>query len=74
MNISISDALQEFVEQQVMLRGFRTSSEYVRELIRKDQERQALRGRLRASVLLPAARTGMALPEHFLRRAQTAAE
>lgn len=43
MNISLPDALREFVDEQVEARGFSTSSEYVRELIRKDQERQHLR-------------------------------
>jgi antitoxin ParD1/3/4 len=78
MNISISDALQDFVDQQVQLRGYGNSSDYVRELIRKDQERQALRGHLRASVHIPAARTGAvysaALQERILRRTQAAVE
>jgi antitoxin ParD1/3/4 len=42
MNISLPDALKDFVEEQVK-RGYGTSSEYVRELIRKDQERLHLR-------------------------------
>lgn len=46
MNISLPDALREFVDEQVAARGYSTSSEYVRELIRKDQERQHLRGLL----------------------------
>lgn len=43
MNISLPDALKAFVDQQVNLRGYGTSSEYVRELIRKDQDIQRLR-------------------------------
>ena len=43
MNISLPDALKGFVNEQVSSRGFGPSSEYVRELIRRDQERQALR-------------------------------
>ncbi|MDE2372162.1 MAG: type II toxin-antitoxin system ParD family antitoxin [Burkholderiales bacterium] len=46
MNISLPDALKSFVDEQVHSRGFGTSSEYVRELIRKDQERLQLRGLL----------------------------
>lgn len=46
MNISLPEALKSFVDQQVAGRGFGTSSEYVRELIRKDQDRQRLRGLL----------------------------
>lgn len=48
MNISLPDALKSFVDEQVSQRGYGTSSEYVRELIRKDQERQQLRGLLLA--------------------------
>ena len=46
MNISLPEALKAFVDMQVAERGYGTSSEYVRELIRKDQERQQLRGLL----------------------------
>jgi antitoxin ParD1/3/4 len=46
MNISLPDALKAFVDEQVAGRGYGTSSEYVRELIRKDQDRQHLRGLL----------------------------
>lgn len=48
MNISLPETLKNFVDQQVSSRGFGTSSEYVRELIRKDQERLQLRGLLLA--------------------------
>ncbi|OLS61917.1 type II toxin-antitoxin system ParD family antitoxin [Pseudomonas putida] len=48
MNISLPDALKSFVDEQVSQRGYSTSSEYVRELIRKDQDRQHLRGLLLA--------------------------
>ena len=46
MNISLPEALKNFVDEQVSQRGYGTSSEYVRELIRKDQDRQRLRGLL----------------------------
>ncbi len=48
MNISLPDTLKTFVDEQVSQRGYGTSSEYVRELIRKDQDRQQLRGLLLA--------------------------
>lgn len=48
MNISLPDSLKAFVDSQVSQRGFGTSSEYVRELIRSDQDRQRLRGLLLA--------------------------
>jgi antitoxin ParD1/3/4 len=46
MNISLPDSLKSFVDAQVESRGYGTSSEYVRELIRKDQDRQHLRALL----------------------------
>ena len=48
MNISLPDALKSFVDEQVSQRGYGTSSEYVRELIRKDQDRLQLRNLLLA--------------------------
>jgi antitoxin ParD1/3/4 len=48
MNISLPDALKTFVDEQVNQCGYSTSSEYVRELIRKDQARRHLRGLLLA--------------------------
>lgn len=43
MNISLPDVLKSFVDEQVSERGYGTSSEYVRELIRKDHDRLQLR-------------------------------
>lgn len=63
MNISLPDALKLFVDEQVVSRGYGTSSEYVRELIRRDQDRQRLR-----SLLLEGAASapaGLADPAYF---------
>jgi antitoxin ParD1/3/4 len=57
MNISLPDTLKSFVDEQVRRGGFGTSSEYVRELIRKDQDRLHLRG-----LLLAGAATAPAAP------------
>ena len=46
MNISLPDSLKEFVENQVGSLGYSSSGEYMRELIRKDRDRQGLRGLL----------------------------
>ena len=43
MNVSLPDPLKEFVEAQVAERGFGTSSEFVRDLIRREQARTQLR-------------------------------
>jgi antitoxin ParD1/3/4 len=48
MNISLPDSLKDFVDEQVNERGYGTSSEYVRELIRKEQDRLQLRNLLLA--------------------------
>lgn len=48
MNISLPETLKTFVDLQVSERGYGTSSEYVRELIRKDQDRMQLREKLLA--------------------------
>ena len=56
MNISLPESLKSFVDEQVSQRGYGTSSEYVRELIRKDQERLHLRKLLLAGAAsVPAA-------------------
>ncbi len=55
MNISLPEALKSFVDQQVTSRDYSSSSEYVRELIRKDQDRQHLRGLLLEGAASPPA-------------------
>jgi antitoxin ParD1/3/4 len=57
MNISLPDSLRAFVEEQATARGYGTTSEYVRELIRRDQQAQALRGLLLDGAASPAAGT-----------------
>jgi antitoxin ParD1/3/4 len=54
MNISLPDALKSFVDKQVSQGAYGTSSEYVRELIRKDQDRVRLR-----AILLTGAESEM---------------
>jgi antitoxin ParD1/3/4 len=43
MNISLPEPLKRFVDSQVESGSYGTSSEYVRMLIRREQEREALR-------------------------------
>lgn len=60
INISMPNALKAFVEAQVRDCGYSSSSEYVRELIRRDQDRHQLRDLLlegAASAPGPAADT-----------------
>jgi antitoxin ParD1/3/4 len=48
MNISLPESLRAFVEDQIAQRRYGTTSEYVRDLIRRDQDRQHLRDLLLA--------------------------
>ena len=57
MNISLPDALKSFVDDQVAARGYGTSSEYVRELLRKEQDRLHLR-----NILLAGAESAATVP------------
>lgn len=41
MNISLPGPLKEYVEAKVSAGGYSSASEYVRELVRADQKRQA---------------------------------
>ncbi|MDR0849367.1 MAG: hypothetical protein LBN10_10105 [Propionibacteriaceae bacterium] len=43
MNISIPDTMRDFVESRVGEGTFATSSEYFRDLVRRDQERTQMR-------------------------------
>ena len=55
MNISLPVALKSFVIGQVSTHGYSTSSEYVRELIRNDQDRQRQRGLILEGAASPPA-------------------
>jgi len=41
LNISLPQSLKDYVEDQVQTGGYSTPSEYVRELLRQDQDRRA---------------------------------
>lgn len=43
MNVSLPDELKSYVDEQVSEGGYGSTSEYVRDLIRRDQDRQQLR-------------------------------
>ena len=46
MNISLPDSLKDFVETQVRESGYGTSSEFMRDLIRRESARTRLRAGL----------------------------
>ena len=75
MNISLPDSLKTFVDEQVNQGGYGTSSEYVRELIRKDQDRLHLHGLLLAGAAsAPAAPADPAYFEGLRDRVRKAAK
>ena len=48
LNVSLSDAMREFVQDQVTRGNYGTVSDYIRELIRRAQEEQVEQERLEA--------------------------
>ncbi len=63
MNVSLPDKLKAFAEGQVDGGQYGSTSEYVRELIRRDQDRALLRGLLLDGASSPIA--GSADPAYF---------
>jgi antitoxin ParD1/3/4 len=41
LNISLPDTMKAYIDSQVINRGYSTSEEYLRDLVRKDQLHQA---------------------------------
>ncbi|MBD2312133.1 type II toxin-antitoxin system ParD family antitoxin [Desertifilum sp. FACHB-1129] len=41
MNVSLPDTMRDYIEEQVKTRGYGSVSEYMRDLIRQDQKRNA---------------------------------
>ena len=40
LNISLPDKMREFIDQQLETKGYSTASEYIRHLIRQEQEKE----------------------------------
>lgn len=57
LNISLPESLKTFGDQQIRSRGYSSSSEYICQLIRKDQHRQRLHALLRQGAASPPAIT-----------------
>jgi len=55
MNISLPDTLKYFIDDQVRLQDYSTSSEYVQELIRKEKSRIHLKNLLLEGAASPSA-------------------
>lgn len=63
MNISLPETQKSYVDQQVVDRGYASSSEYIRDLIRRDQDIYRLRELLLEGADSPPA--GVADAEYF---------
>jgi antitoxin ParD1/3/4 len=63
MNISLPETLKNFVDERVANAGYGTSSEYLRELIRHDQDRLLLRSMVLDGATSPI--SGAASAEYF---------
>ncbi|MGH7823384.1 MAG: type II toxin-antitoxin system ParD family antitoxin [Candidatus Binatia bacterium] len=50
MNVSLPAGLRKWIDEQVELRGFSTASEYIRQVLREEREREARR-RIDAALL-----------------------
>jgi len=66
LNISLPEALKEYVEGQVASGDWATPSEYVRELIRQDKERRL--GNLEQDLIAAAKGPKIELPVAEIRR------
>jgi antitoxin ParD1/3/4 len=65
MNISLPDVLKSFVDEQVARRRYGSTSEYMRDLIRRDLERTGLRDLLLAGA---ASEPAAEVDDEFLNR------
>lgn len=77
LNISMPDALKDFVDQRVKTGGYGSHSEYLRALVRKD-EAEAAKDKMRGLVLeglnSPAGRPWAEVKADLLKRAAATPE
>ena len=72
MNVSLPDELRSYVDEQVEGGRYGSTSEYVRELIRRDQDRHRLRTLLLAAPNLSPARSPTTRTSTLRRHVDTA--
>lgn len=67
MNVSLPDAMKQWVEDQVQTGRYGNSSDYVRDLVRKDQERAEAREEFERLIEegFASGESGMTLEEIF---------
>ena len=72
MNVSLPDTLKAFVDRRVAERGFGSHSEYVRDLVRKDEiegAREQMRALIAAGLNSPPGKPWGELRDDLLKRA-----
>jgi len=73
MNISISDSLKSFIDERAKSRGFGSNSEYLSDLVRKNEiesAKEQLRGLIEQGLNSPINRTWDELKSDLLQRAK----
>lgn len=76
MNISMPDSLKSFVDERVKSRGYGSHSEYLRDLVRKDELEAAkdkMRGLIMDGLNSPVGRPWNELKTDLLKRAKKSA-
>jgi len=71
MNISMPDSLKSFIDERAKSRGFGSNSEYLSDLVRKDEiesAKEQLRGHIEQGLNSPANRTWDELKSDLLQR------
>ena len=71
MIISMPKLLRSFVAEQVADHGYENGGEYIRELIRRDLDRQKLHGLLIEGALLPVPNACLPIPCSCSRRVES---
>lgn len=74
MNISLPVALRDEIDEQVARRRFGSTSEYVRDLIRRDLDRAHLRELLLAGIESPAVEVDGSFFDELRGRVRSAAD
>ena len=74
MNISLPDTLKAFVDQRVADRGYGSHSEYVRDLVRRDEldaAKDQMRSLIAAGLNSPTGKPWAELRDELLQRAKS---
>ncbi len=77
MNVSLPDTLKAFVDRRVAERGYGSHSEYVRDLVRKDEiegAKEQMRALIAAGLNSPTGKPWSELRDDLLKRATSSGD